>query len=476
MTNATAHPIGHIALQACIALAALSLSACGGGDGDGTADPLRASGPPARALQTETSGGALTAQPLQQVNTTVAGDQQVRAIGRLAAGGYAVAWRTPADAGTSGQRLAVRQYDANGGATGEEVALAFDLAAHPAAAIAVLSDANVLVAYTDEVLVVDTPSQRTLRRSVMLQRFDASGDPVGQLSEIDFLLYSVYSNPFIIELQQPSIATWDDGSFMVSWKYFSQEPPDIPFFEFRAQRYDAAGQPAGSRRNLAVGAGGWGVQSIQLTPLADGGFLVAKTVLDLGQLSMTFVPLDSAQRTAVIGSAGLPSGSRLLPLLLGGYVLWSHDTAGAYTAILDDDATVAQPSVLAGTGFALAGGGFLVVWTDTFAPAGSPNLLAQRYEASGAALGVPTAAGPAPPTALATSLAGEVGVALAWTTVSAETGADVVTQLLNEPDLSWREQVRACTSALRQLAGAQHGQFMRDCLKVPLLSLPQSPR
>lgn len=433
--------------------------------------------PTARALQTETSGGALTAQPLQQVNTTLAGDQHARAIGRLATGGYAVAWSTPADAGTSGQRLAVRQYGANGEATGEEVALAFDLAAHPGAAIAVLSDANVLVAYTDELLVVDTPSQRTLRRSVMLQRFEASGALVGQPSEIDFLLYGEYSNPFITELQQPSIATWDDGSFMVSWKYFSQEPPYTPFFEFRAQRYDAAGEPAGSRRSLAVGGGGWGVQSIQLTPLADGGFLVAKTVLDLGQLSMTFVPLDSTQRTAVIGSAGLPFGSSLLPLSLGGYVLWSRDTAGAYTAILGDDgATVAQPSVHAGSGFALADGGFLVVWIDTSAPAGSPNLLAQRYEASGAALGVATAAGPAPPTALATSLAGEVGVALAWTTVSTETGADVVTQLLNEPDLSWREHVRACTNAMRQLAGAQHGQFMRDCLKVPLLSLPQSPR
>lgn len=461
-----------LAARLLLGVVLLVLAACGGGQdaADALTSDTRLMAPKGSAPGVV--DGALVAGAPALVNTVVSGDQTARALGALADGGYTIAWRSQGEPGNlpGPWRLHLQRYDARGTKVGGQVSVPFDSTAHPAPALAVLSDGSVLLAYAFANVVKVSSTELIVRKGIATERFDATGAAAGGAVEVAFVEYNEMANPSFADMREPAVVALGDAGYLVAWNHFRQEPPYPPSFEFFVRRYDGSGAALAGPRRIAEGGGGWGVQSVAFSALPDGGFLAALAQLDLGVQSMRFVPYDSAERTAPIPAAGgapLPVGASVMALRPGGYVLWTSGSAGAAVQILDNDgALVAQPPIHAGTGAALADGSFVVFWPDTAAAPGAPNLVAQRHDPSGAPLGGETLAGPVSGAPLFAPLA-DVAVALAWTADLPASGKDVFAQLLHERGPSQRERARACVAASKNLQGAEHRKFMSTCLKAP---------
>lgn len=460
-----------LAARLLLGVVLLVLAACGGGQDapDPPAADTRLMAPKGSAPGLPDA--ALVAGATALVNTVVSGEQTAWAIGALADGGYTIAWRSQGEPGNlpGPWRLHLQRFDAGGTKVGGEVPVPFDSALHPAPALAVLSDGSVLLAYAFANVVRVSSNELIVRKGISTERFDASGAAAGGAVEVAFVEYNEMANPSFADMREPAVVALGDAGYLVAWKHFRQEPPYPPSFEFFVRRYDGSGAALAGPRSIAVGGGGWGVQSVAFSALPDGSYLGALAQLDMGAQTMRFVPYDSAERTAPIPAAGgapLPAGASVLALRLGGYVLWSSGSASTARILDNDGALVAQPPIHAGTGAALADGSFVVFWPDTAAAQGAPNLVAQRHEPSGAPLGDQTLAGAVSGAPLIAPLA-DVAVALTWTAESTTSGKDVFTQLLQERELSKRERVRACVAASKSLQGAEHRKFMSTCLKAP---------
>lgn len=228
------------------------------------------------------------------------------------------------------------------------------------------------------------------------------------------------------------------------------------------QRYDSQGTATGEPIGIGLNGFGFGVQ---FTAIDDGGYLMAYTRYIQPLQFVGFTPFDSPGRVTSIPPTGFfPAGSSILPLSDGGYVLWSTDDAGPYSQILDSTgAVLGTPTLPRGDAYALNDGGFVVFRTDTAATPGQPALVAQRFDGTGMPSGDEIrldTKGATP--MIATFPAG--GLALAWTATTAGSGADVYTQLLQQPQATRQARVKACKAAAQGLKGAAHKQFMRDCL------------
>lgn len=452
--------------SAAIALGFVALASCGGG---GTGGDVGASLDPGTPVALKAVNAAATAAlragPVTLANTTLTGTQSALAVGALAAGGYAVLWQSDGEPGSTGVvRLLMQRFDATGVRTGPQVLIGFDEAAHPHLGIGILPDGSVIVVYAVHQQSGSTSTDFSRRDSLFAQRFGPDGAAAGSATEVSFHVYPGFANPGSTTYQPASVLAWDDGSFLIGWSERNVSTrADQGRIVFMAQRYDAAGTALGSARTLGSNALGNGVMSVRFTALDDGGYLTAQTSSDSGVPTVRFVPFDSAERTTPIPASGsLPQGPTLLPLALEGYLMLSSDP---FARILDNaGAVVAQPSVQAGSAYALADGGFAMVELVP-AAAGQPDLRVQRYDTLGNAIGDPTSAGPAGmPPPLGASLS-DTALALVWNRVTAASGMDVYTQLLSEPDLSRRQQVRACHEAATSLHGKQHRQFMQGCLR-----------
>lgn len=448
----------------------LVLAACGGGQD--VADPL-ASDTRLMAPKGSAPGvvdAALVAGAPALVNTVISGDQSAWALGALADGGYTIAWRSQGEPGNlpGPWRLHLQRHDAAGAKTGGQVLAPFDFNNRPDPAVAVLGDGSVLLAYAFANVVKVSSTELIVRKGIATERFDATGAAAGGPIEVAFFEHNEMASPSFADLREPAVLALADGGSLVSWTHFRQEPPYPPSFEYFVRRYDGTGTPLADARSVAVGGGGWGVQSVAFSALPDGGSLGRFARLELGQQSVRFVPYDSADRTTAIPADGsaLPVDASLLALRLGGYVLWPSGSAAAARMLDNDGALVAQRPIPAGIGAALADGSFVVFWPDTAAAQGAPNLLVQRHDPSGAPLGEQTLAGPVSGAPLTAPLA-DVAVALAWTADLSASGKDVFAQLLHERGPSKRERARACVAASKSLQGAEHRKFMSTCLKAP---------
>ncbi|HWI82300.1 hypothetical protein [Ramlibacter sp.] len=450
----------------------LSLAACGGG---GAADPL-AQPPAASSLAAPKAAADPTLVPLgvRRVNTTQPGDQTLRAMGATADGGVAVAWLSSGEPGGTpgGKRLSMQRYDAGGQGLGSETPIAFDVAARPDANVAVLADGSILLAYSTFTVVSVSASQYLVRQSVSTERFDTGGAAVGGPLEVTALQRNLFANPTQFSFLDPAITTWSDGSYLVTWTAKEQEPAYPPLMKFFAQRYDSQGAAQGGARLVAVGGGGWGVQSTLFAALPDGGFLAALTRLDMGIQSTAFTPFDSAERTATIPAAASgqtdPGGTSLLPLASGGYVRWSVKAGAGPLQILDNAGALLAATAIAPAAAiaALTDGGFVVLRNDSAPPPAEPQLVAQRYDGAGVPVGAALAIATNGVVPRATALAGG-GLALGWTTTAAAAGdLDVYLELLQARAASWQATVRACRTAAAALQGSQHRQFMSNCLKA----------
>jgi hypothetical protein len=452
-----------------VALGAVVLASCGGGDI--AADASR-SAPISSALKDKKPGqepamaGLLAGSLLLLANSRE--EMHLRALTQLADGGYTAVWCLPCGTPTT---LIAQRFDARGAVAGPQARIEVsNTSGQSYAGVGVMPDGTLMLAYGSRL--VDLAAD-LVRNSLFTQRYGAAGDPIGAPVEVTFHVHSHFSAPTQITFAGASFVSWDDGAYAVAWGVLSTltRSQAGPVSETYVQRYDAAGNPAGGPRQLSRHADGAGTHaSLSLTALADGGYVVAlATIAPPGPATVRFVPYDSSQRTVAIPTGqALPTGSSVLPLELGGYLLMSSPQAGPYSQILDDSGRViAQPPVHPGAAYALADGGFAVIWMDDAAAPGAPSVLVQRHDALGLPVGVPTRAGPpaAPYRTLAASLV-DTGVALAFETYDQVNGRRVYTQLLHEPDLSKQQQVRLCRAAAKELVGAEHRQHMSRCLRA----------
>lgn len=365
-----------------------------------------------------------TAGQAGTVNTTAGGDQSARAIGALAGGGYAIAW-------ADGDRVAVQQYDANGVRTGAETAIHFDLGQHPDAALAVLSDGSVSVAYTSTRTVPGNPYPLEAS-SVLAHRFDASGAPMGGAYEVASLTHSAIAQEYKVA-REPGFLTWPDGSHAVTWDVVTVRGAYGSGVSGAVASFDSSGEPVGPAAQL-FGAGEPGSR-VSFATLPDGGLLFAEQYVAGGQYLVRFTPSDDPERTTTIAStpdgSGLPGHSMLLGLR-DGYALWSTAGEAPYLQLLDDTGAASGARVpLAHAPYqaqVLADGGFVLFWRVEGQDEAGADLVAQRFDAAGAAVGgeqrVETNGGEPLVTALA-----EGGWALAWTAAGADGSLDVFTQL-----------------------------------------------
>lgn len=365
-----------------------------------------------------------TAGQAGTVNTITSGDQTARAVGALADGGYAIAW---ADAG--GQ-VAVQRFGADGARLGAPTTVALDLGRHPDAALAVLGDGSMVAAYTATRSVPGDGYSMEVS-SVYAQRFDAGGQPLGGAYEAGSLTHSSLAQDYRVP-REPGLLTWPDGSWAITWDVVEVRGGQETSITGALASFDSRGEPVGRGARL-FGAGEPGADASFAT-LPDGGLLFVEQYVAGGQSLVRFSPSDSQERTSTIAAAAdgsaLPGHSMLLALNEG-YVLWSAAGAAPYLQLLDaSGAPVADRTPLSHAphqALALADGGFVLLWPVPGQTAGGAGLVAQRFDAAGAAVGggqhVETDGGEA----LATALPGG-GWALAWTAAGADGSLDVFTQ------------------------------------------------
>ncbi|HWI80815.1 hypothetical protein [Ramlibacter sp.] len=364
------------------------------------------------------------------MNTTTGGDQTALAIGALAGGGYAVAW---AGAGGAGQ-IAVQRYDAAGARVDAETLIAFDLAQHPDAALAVRSDGSVLVAYTASRVVAGS-TYPTEVASVLTQRFDAGGAAAGAALEVAALAHSGIAQEYTVPAH-PGLLAWPDGSYAVTWDVLHVRGGYGTTETGALQGFDSAGAASGGARFFGVDATG---SSAAFAAVPEGGAVFVEHYVAAGQYLARFTPFDALERTTAVTAAAdgtpLPGTSVLLPLHAGGYALSSTDHEAAYVQLLDDAGAALGPRVPLGQpaqgGQALADGGFVLFWPVAGQDALGADLAAQRFDHGGAPVGgemrIETNGGAPLVTALA-----DGGWAFAWTATGADGSLDVYTQRFAE--------------------------------------------
>ena len=409
----------HVIPRLFLAMAVAALVACGGGGGG--ADSLPSSST-ATAEQTQKPRKApgLVAQEASVANTTIAGDQQVRAIGALADGGHTVAWLS--DEPGSGPSLFMQRYDAAGAKVGGQTLVPFSFE-ESSVAIAVRSDGGVAVAYGS----TRSPSPAEpwiVSSGIYARRFDAGGNPVGGETEVVSVVQDQTAARTLYYVADPALLSWEDGSFLVGWAAIREDyTGKVPAFQ--TQRYDSQGQAVGSRRSVGTGDVG---TSFELTAAPAGGYLVATHRRVAGELYVRYTQVDLGHTVALpYGEHGLPAASILLPLKQGGYVLLSGEDGSATSQLFDRNGNaIDRPvliSALPSSASALSDGGYVVFWGTS----GAERLVAQRYDSAGAAVGdvlnIDTD-GAVPQFASMR----DGGVALAWSAAGSTGDLDVITQ------------------------------------------------
>jgi hypothetical protein len=423
-------------IRASIAAAALALAACGGGGGGGIETPVTAAAQPAAGNTpsapigntapapssdpTPAAPAGLAASPPDVANTTLAGNQNIRSVGALASGGYAVAWMSTDAAGNAS--LLVQRYDAQGAKSGAETRIAYDVAAQENPAIAVLRDGSAMVASVKSA----ATDASTVTWTVFARRFDANGSASGN----DVTVASFVEHPVGAtvhqSLAQPTLLALADGGVAVGWASVDEDDRG-KMNTLHAQRFDVGMNAVGAPTDFAAD----GIDSniaLKLVALPGGDFIAGTTHRFEGipyvrfRIGMRDVgPLFDA-------NAGLPElNTTLLPLADGRLVLWSTGSGGGYMQALDAAGramgAASAVAVVPETAMALPDGGWVTV---TRQMPGLPSL-AQRFDGNGATVGDKAELAPDMSRPLPTASMGN-SFALAWTFTGALGDADIRTQ------------------------------------------------
>lgn len=328
-----------------------------------------------------TGNGSYNLKPEAQASmkpVMQAGPEVVGAAGEalpVPGGGYALAahgnWGTP---------WTLQRYDASGQPVGASftVTTGEDIAGHFAA----LAGGGYAAVWLNSATTVDV-------NQVMTQAWDAAGHALSAPTPVA-LVHPGGNGPPVL----PQIAALPDGNYVIAW---GQTPGNTDVY---AQRYTSSG--AAAAPPVLVTTSGRG--SLGLTALASGGYLVAwgqfapATTGGVRAYSASDVPLGPVQNAGSSGEGGGPPMPVLRGLAGGGAVIaWQAvhehlmmqqvgpDGTPLAPAQVVDDQTASPVYGYIAIG-ALPDGGSVIAWID----AGTGNVYARRYLASGAPAGPQT--------------------------------------------------------------------------------------
>ena len=277
--------------------------------------------------------------------------------------------------------------------------------AQTAPAVTALSDGRFVVTWTDVSLTTGDNSGNAVRAQI----FFANGTPVGP----EFLVNTTTPG----NQQNPTITALENGGFVIAWEDTSATGGDTTGTAIRAQVYGTDGAPVGAEVLVNTTTLSDQTQPT-ITALADGNFVVAWT--DASTSATTGLDL----KAQVFHANGTPSGIEFLvnsataldettPVLTaldnGSFVaVWTDisfsggDTTNTAVRaqIFDFDGFAYGPEFLVNTTTifsqknptvtTLAGGGFVVAWTDQSTTGGdtsSDAIRAQAFAADGSRVG-----------------------------------------------------------------------------------------
>lgn len=335
-----------------------------------------------------------------RVNTTTPDDQWMPTVTGLAQGGFVVCWQSEAQDGSFGGIYAQR-YDAQGLPQGDEFRVnnTTNLGQYEPS-VAALADGGFVVAWQSAGQ--DHPGNADNDNAdygIYAQRYDAAGNTVGN----EFLVNSVTQ----YWQDHPTVTALDNGGFVVTWQS-ADAMRDLHGYGIFGQIYDDEGNPLGGE----VQVNSYTVVS-QVSPsvaaLADGGVVVC---WESGAQDGSGTGIYAQRYDA----AGAPAGGefrintttadqQFLPVVAalnnGDFVVsWSSSgqdgsSAGIYAQRFGADGVAVGGEFQVNTTSlgeqnhsaitALSDGGFVVTWD-------SVNLegyyvYGQRYNASGEAIG-----------------------------------------------------------------------------------------
>ena len=319
-----------------------------------------------------------------RVNTYTNFEQEYPAVTTLADGGFIVTWASYKQDGTD-QNIWAQRYDAAGLPVGTEFRVNTTLAnTQFQSAATALHDGGFVVTWTSN-------GQDGSAGGIYAQRYDASGAPAGTEFRVN--------TTFALDQREPEIATLSDGSFVVSW--VSNDTTNSK--NIYAQHYDASGAAIGGQ--FQVGTSGAGDHH-SITALNDGGFVeawqsfgsvwgISVQRYDAAGVRVGTEQLVSSQTSFAKSDPSITSLSD------GGYVVaWTSylqdgDNSGVYAQRFDASGaaiggefrvnTITTAAQMDPTVVGLNDGGFLVTW-DTFQGSGY-DIHAQRYNAAGVTVG-----------------------------------------------------------------------------------------
>lgn len=259
--------------------------------------------------------------------------------------------------------------------------------------IAALSDGGFVVTYADESIGWQTSGDDGWGDAVRLQRFDANGGRLG--SE------TLANTTTIGDQSHPTVGLLDDGRFLVSW----DDGLEVDDKDLNAQLFNADGTRDGAQFMLNDDADGWQTGS-DIGALPGGGFVV------------TWV-----DGTGIDGDVGTIMARIFLPDGTPSDDAFQVNTTAAREQY--------QPGITV-----LAGGGFVIAWTDDsrgLETGGDDSsgyaIRAQVFSATGTPVGgefrvnQATANGQVQPELLALS-DGRFIIAFSDTSMGTETGGD----------------------------------------------------
>ncbi len=281
----------------------------------------------------------------RQVNSFISGEQASSSLAGLSDGGYVIVWQSDAQDG-SGNGIFAQRYTQEGVITGSEVLVNTTvLGSQVDPVVAGLTGGGYVVAWTDQNSGLDGSGW-----GVFAQQFDTFGNAVGS----EFLVNSTT----VSSQYEPSIASLSDGGFVIVYR--DDSGSDGSAAGVLGQRFNALGNAVGSEFQVNTQ-----FSSSQFDPsitgLSGGGFVVTWTSVSSGLAGDGSSWGTFAQ---VYDAAGSAVGSE--------FQVNTTTVQSQYQA------------VVAG----LNGGGFVVAWRDDGGQDGSADaVFAQRYDASGAALG-----------------------------------------------------------------------------------------
>ncbi|MFK8332984.1 beta strand repeat-containing protein [Pseudomonas sp. BJa5] len=325
------------------------------------------------------------------VNSTTADGQMDPVIVKLIGGGYVVSWMTLGQSGSSFDIYSQR-YNTSGAAVGDEVRVNSTTAnAQQQQVIGTLSDGGYVVSWTSS-------GQDGSGIGIYAQRYDASGTAVGGEVRVNTVTANNQYSPSVVGLA--------DGSYVVSWASEGQDGSGIGVY---AQRYSAGGVAVGGE--VQVNSTSLGNQmDPTVGALNDGGYVVSWLFNGQDGSTGIYAQRYDASGAAVGGEVLLSNsspGSQGHPVVAGlsngGYVLsWmaygrDGSDSGIYAQHFDVNGTalgseVRVNSTTLGSQSAqeiavLNDGGYVLTWMSNDQDGSSWGIYAQRYDASGAAVG-----------------------------------------------------------------------------------------